>query len=227
MATMTHLIVFDLDGTLVDSRLDLAGSANRLLEELGAPQLSVDQVVAMVGEGARVLVGRVLAAAHVEADLDEALERFLLIYDRHLVDHTTLYPGIVETLDALEGITRLAVLTNKPQQHTERLLEALDLRRFFAEVIGGDSRFPRKPDPAALEHLMASAGATPQTTIMVGDSMIDVETARRASAHVCVARYGFGVFDEAQLTDALVAWSARDLITLLPASVARTRESGR
>lgn len=212
---MADLIVFDLDGTLVDSRLDLAGSANRLLEELGAAPLSVDQVVAMVGEGARVLVGRVLAAAGVATDLDAALSRFLSIYDDHLVDHTRLYPGVSELLTALESRAALAVLTNKPGHHTGRLLDALDARRHFFEVVGGDARWPRKPDPASLQHLIAAAGVPASSTVMVGDSMVDVDTARGAGARICIARYGFGHIPDTATAGALVADDPRDLLPLL------------
>jgi phosphoglycolate phosphatase len=216
---MTPLIVFDLDGTLVDSRRDLAGSANLLLKQLGAAPLSVDQVVGMVGEGARVLVGRVLDAAGVDTDLDAALTRFLAIYDEHLVDHTRLYPGVIDALQALEGRATLAVLTNKPGHHTGRLLEALEVSRYFFAVIGGDARWPRKPDPSSLQHLIAAAGASPASTIMVGDSMVDVETARGARARLCIARYGFGHIPVAETGDALVADDAQDLKALLLSAV--------
>jgi phosphoglycolate phosphatase len=216
---MTHLIVFDLDGTLVDSRLDLAGSANRLLEQFGAGPLPVDQIVGMVGEGARMLVGRVLAAAGVDTDLDVALARFLTIYDEHLVDHTRLYPGVIDALRALEGRAALAVLTNKPGHHSTRLLEALDVRRCFFEVIGGDARWPRKPDPASLQHLIAVSGVPPASAIMVGDSMVDVETARRAEARVCIARYGFGHIPDDVAVGALVADDARQLGALLLSAI--------
>lgn len=216
---MADLIVFDLDGTLVDSRLDLAGSANRLLEEFGAEPLSVDRVVGMVGEGARMLVGRVLAAAAVRTDLDVALARFLTIYDDHLVDHTQLYPGISELLPALEGRAPLAVLTNKPGHHSRRLLDALDIHRYFFEVVGGDDRWPRKPDPAGLQHLIAVAGVPPAKAVMVGDSMVDVETARAAGARVCIARYGFGQIPDSATAGALVADDPRDVAELLLSAI--------
>lgn len=208
---MSRLIAFDLDGTLVDSRLDLAASANLLLDELGAPRLSVEQVSNMVGEGARVLVGRVLAAAGVSADPDAALARFLEIYDEHLLDQTGLYPGVQEALDAVHGRARVALLTNKPRHHTERLLEALGIRHHFFEVIGGDSAFPRKPDPASLRHLIQAAGSTPAASVMVGDSLVDFETARRASTAVCLVTYGFGRFEEAILAQASVCRRPEDL----------------
>lgn len=222
---MPHLVVFDLDGTLVDSRLDLAASANALLEGFGARPLAVEQVVAMVGEGARVLVERVLRAAGVDADLPKALEQFLEIYDDKLADHTHLYPGVLDTLRALDGAAVVALLTNKPGHHTGRLLAALEIRQFFSTVIGGDSQFPRKPDPAGLLHLIDLNGVSPQTTIMVGDSMVDVETAQRAFARVCVARYGFGRLpdDGSFGPEALIAREPSDLLQLLTGFVGDDR----
>lgn len=216
---MRPLIVFDLDGTLVDSRHDLASSANLLLAELGAAPLSVDRIVAMVGEGARVLVGRVLRAAGVDADIDETLVRFLAIYDEHVLDETRLYPGVLEALDTLGGRATLALLTNKPEHHTLRLLDGLSIRERFGEVIGGDSSWPRKPSPDALRHLMQTAGASSETTIMVGDSMVDVETAQRAPARVCLAHYGFGDLSGAHGTDALHVRDPQDLRAVLAAAL--------
>ena len=186
------LIAFDLDGTLVDSRRDLADSANRMLESYGAAPLALDQVAGMVGDGARQLVSRVLEASRLSTDIEPALERFLVFYSEVLVDHTRPYDGIAEVIRQLSRQSWLAVLTNKPEGLSVRLLEALDLARFFHRVIGGDSPFPRKPDPAALLALMAEAGTRPAQSILVGDSMIDVETARRAGVGVVVAQYGFG-----------------------------------
>lgn len=189
----SRLIVFDLDGTLVDSRNDLATSANLLLHDLGAPPLDVAQVSAMVGDGARTLVTRVLEAAHrPDVEVSAALSRFLDIYDLHLADHTRLYPGVREALDGLHGRCALAMLTNKPAHHTARLLDVLDVGRYFSLVIAGDVPLPRKPDPAGLLHIIDASGASVATTLMVGDSIVDVETARRAGTHLALARYGFG-----------------------------------
>ena len=187
------LIVFDLDGTLVDSRRDLADSTNEMLESYGARPLPTDEVVAMVGEGAMKLVARALAAAGLDRpERRDALERFREIYNRRLLEHTRPYDGISEVIRAAVSRARLAVLTNKPAAPTHRLLEAFDLAMPFSWVIGGDSEFPRKPDPAAVEYLMAQAGVRAAETLFVGDSMIDVDTARRAGVRMCVARYGFG-----------------------------------
>jgi phosphoglycolate phosphatase len=186
------LIVFDLDGTLIDSRLDLAESTNEMLATYGADPLPVDRVAMMVGEGARVLVERALGAAGLNSSEPDALPRFRAIYDRRLLGHTRPYDGIPELVQRLSAGNTLAVLTNKPDDPTRRLLETFDLARFFQCVIGGDGAHPRKPDPAGLQALMREYDAAPAATWLVGDSMIDVETARRAGTRMCVALYGFG-----------------------------------
>ncbi len=187
------LIVFDLDGTLVDSSRDIAESANRLLVAYGARPLDQHAIGRMVGDGAPTLVARVFAAAGVPQPPD-ALDRFLTIYDGRLLTHTRPYAGIPDVLAELETRASLAVLTNKPIDATRRILEGLDLARYFpAEaVIGGDGRFPRKPDPAGLKHLAARVGASAEDTVLVGDSAIDWHTARNAATRICLARYGFG-----------------------------------
>jgi phosphoglycolate phosphatase len=186
------LIVFDLDGTLVDSRLDLAESTNEMLATYRAPALAIDRVAMMVGEGARKLVERALAAAGLDPAEPEALARFLEIYGRRLLVHTRPYAGIPDALMSLGNDVPLAVLTNKPGVLTQRLLDAFDLTRHFRQVIGGDSPWGRKPDPAGLRALMQTHGADPAGTWLVGDSMIDVETARRAGTRMCVVLWGFG-----------------------------------
>ena len=186
------LVVFDLDGTLVDSGQDLADAGNALLAHYGKPPLPDDEVIGMVGDGARALVRRLLAAAQATVPLEEALAVFLACYDERLLRTTRPYEGIVNTLEALARTTRLAVLTNKPQRATDRLLEGLNLARYFADVIGGDGPLPRKPDPAGLRELMKRAVADADDTLMVGDSRADLGAARQAGVRVCLAAYGFG-----------------------------------
>jgi phosphoglycolate phosphatase len=187
-----RLIVFDLDGTLIDSRRDLADSVNALLADLGADPLPLDAVVAMVGEGAALLVRRALTAAALDPDMPGALDRFLAHYDRRLLAHTRPYPGMVEALNALKTASTLAVLTNKPGRPTGIILESLGLASFFGHVIGGDTPHGRKPDPAGLLQLVRLAGATVDSTVMVGDSPVDRDTAQRAGTRLCLVRYGFG-----------------------------------
>jgi phosphoglycolate phosphatase len=188
-----RLIVFDLDGTLIDSRKDIADAANQLLRDCGAEPLPEDRIGRMVGDGAATLVARAFGASGIEQPPD-ALDRFLAIYDRWLLNHTRAYDAIPAVLERLTTRASLAVLTNKPIASTRRVLAGLDLARFFDDdaVVGGDGPFPRKPDPAGLRHLAARAGISHDDTLLVGDSIIDWRTARDAPSAVCIARYGFG-----------------------------------
>ena len=187
-----RLIVFDLDGTLVDSHKDLAAAANALVRELGGTPITEEAVVRMVGDGAAALVRRALAASGLKPDTPGALDRFLAIYDTCLLDQTKPYPGMVETLEQLATRYRLGVLTNKPARATKTILDGLDLSRFFPQVVGGDSAFGRKPDPAGLRHIIDASGASAGSTMLVGDSPVDRETARRAGVRICLTRFGFG-----------------------------------
>ena len=222
-----RLVVFDLDGTLIDSRKDLADAVNALLVELGRPLLTEAAVAGMVGEGARVLIDRALAATGADPALaPAALPRFLALYDERLLDHTVPYAEIPELLSDLHGRVRLAVLTNKPGAATVRILEGLKLARYFEEVIGGDAAFPRKPDPAALLHLMDRFGATPSETALVGDSPIDLDTARNAGVFACLARYGFGFrFTDAELRGVFVVDSPREIAQIVTAEAAGAEDS--
>jgi phosphoglycolate phosphatase len=186
-----HLIAFDLDGTLIDSRRDLADSANQLIEELGGQPLTEEQIGGMVGEGAALLVRRALRAAG-RGEREHALERFLEIYDERLLNHTRVYDGVADVVRQAHGRARLTVLTNKPTKPTERILEGLGLRGAFDEVIGGDGPYPRKPDPAGLNAMMTAANAAAGDTLLIGDSAIDLETAKRGGVSCCLVSYGFG-----------------------------------
>jgi phosphoglycolate phosphatase len=187
-----RLVVFDLDGTLIDSRRDLADAANALIAERGGAPLPVDTIASMVGEGAALLVRRALKTAGTGLQIERDLPRFLELYDERLLAHTRLYDGTRAMLDGLRPRAALAVLTNKPQRPTERILDGLGIARFFAHIVGGDSAHGRKPDPAGLNHLMNVTPARTDETMMVGDSAIDLRTARAAGVRCCLVRYGFG-----------------------------------
>ncbi len=191
MGHLHRLIAFDLDGTLIDSRRDLAESANQLIEEFGGQPLTEEQIGGMVGEGAGLLVRRAMRAAG-RGERAHALERFLEIYDQRLLNHTRVYDGVADVVRQARAQARLTVLTNKPTVPTERILTALGLRDVFDEVVGGDGPHPRKPDPTGLNAMMASAGAIAGDTLLIGDSAIDLETARRAGVQCCLVSYGFG-----------------------------------
>ena len=212
-----RLIAFDLDGTLIDSRRDLADSANQLIVELGGSPLSEDDIGRMVGEGAGVLVRRALAASRIR-EAHDALKRFLDIYDTRLLNHTRAYEGIVDAVHAARARGSVVVLTNKPLRPSEQILQGLHLRALFDEVVGGDGPYPRKPDPAGLLTLVNNVGAAPADCLLIGDSAIDHETAVRAGAQCCLASYGFGfaAFPRERLTGAeKVAESTRDLIGVI------------
>ena len=193
---MIRLFVFDLDGTLVDSLHDLSDSANELLASCGGAPLEMDAVGRMVGEGAAALVARVFAAAGVEKPVD-ALDRFLAIYDTRLLNHTRAYEGVPEVISELGARASLAVLTNKPIEATRRILDGLNLSRLFDAdaVLGGDGPHPRKPDPAGLQTLCARVNVAASDAMLVGDSLVDWETARHGGTQICLARYGFGFWE--------------------------------
>jgi len=162
-------------------------------------------------------VRRALKAAGIDVDVRAALARFLELYDERLLVHTRLYDGIREALEALAPRANLAILTNKPQRPTERILEGLAIAPLFRWVIGGDTDHGRKPDPAGLNYLMSVAGAGAAETVMVGDSAIDLRTARAAGTRICLVRYGFGFRTAvAELAgDELVADHPSEISTLL------------
>ncbi len=217
------LVVFDLDGTLVDSATDLASAASALAEELGGRPLTRAEVIGMVGEGAAVLVRRALTAAGVHPATPGATARFLTLYDARLLDTTCLYPGMRGVLDTLDPLTALAVLTNKPAAPAERLLSGLGVRQYFIEVVGGDGPWPRKPDPAGLTALRVHARGGPM--VMVGDSPVDAETAARAGATFVLARYGFGAAAlSAGLVTPFVADSPDALADVIPDALRAARD---
>ena len=198
------ILVFDLDGTLIDSARDLAESIGEMLESYGAAPLPLSDVITMVGEGAPILVRRALARAGLRPGPDDALARFMTIYDRRLLDHTVAYPGIVESLGLALRRGPLAVLTNKPLGPAIGVLESLGLRGYFSRIIGGDSEYGRKPDPAGLLALQALAPG--DRLVMIGDSPADAKVAANAHCPFVFARYGFGApkFDSPPATEYVI-----------------------
>jgi len=193
-----RLLVFDLDGTLIDSRLDLIQSINATLRHLGRPELAGDLIASYVGDGAPTLVRRALgdADADNEALLQEALEYFLAYYRLHKLDHTTVYEGIPETLAALanspNGLQRqMAVLSNKPVNPSRDIVRALGLGDFFVRIYGGNSFPTKKPDPLGVQTLLQEIGIAADEALIVGDSSIDVLTGRNAGLWTCGVTYGF------------------------------------
>jgi phosphoglycolate phosphatase len=184
------ILVFDLDGTLIDSARDIADSVSELLESYGAPAMPLSEVVTMVGDGAPMLVRRALQQSGLDPSPREALQRYMQIYDRRLMNHTVPYDGMVEALSLAVKRGPLAVLTNKPLGPSIGILEALGLRGFFTKVIGGDSEYGRKPDPRGLQSLQSLAPG--DQLVMIGDSPADWKAAEAASVPFIFTRYGFG-----------------------------------
>ena len=199
-AQQIRLIVFDLDGTLIDSERDLCNSVNAALEHMGRPRLDDHIIASFVGNGAPMLVRRVLAVENGVApdeihdeELATAYEFFLAHYREHKLDFTYAYEGVLDSLTTLAGgdNRKLAVLTNKPVRPARAICEGLGMGCFF-RIYGGDSFPLKKPDPMGLRRIMEEAGASPHETLMVGDSKVDVLTARNAGAWSLGCQFGFG-----------------------------------
>ncbi len=185
------LVLLDLDGTLLDTRRDLEASTNHMRASFGLAPLAPRRLERLVGHGARALVERTLGEERRDLH-DEGLRRLLDHYGAHCLDHTRPYPGMVEALDAMAALgVRFAVLTNKPEALSRQILDGLDLSRRLIAVVGGDTFAERKPHPRGVGHLREIAGAERSAALMVGDSIVDVETARAAGIAACGVRWGF------------------------------------
>ena len=187
-----NFIIFDLDGTLVDSKLDLAQSVNATRQHYGLPLLDNELVYSYVGNGAPMLIRKAMGPEYSEAEIQRALEYFLVHYRDHMLDNTVLYPAVKESLERLTaGGVRLSVLTNKPVRISCDILAGLGVGSHFFRVYGGNSFERKKPDPMGVHVLLAEAGVPKEEALMVGDSAVDVLTARNAEVAVCGVTYGF------------------------------------
>jgi phosphoglycolate phosphatase len=215
-------VVFDLDGTLVDSRADLAAGVNRARARFALAALPVDAVVGMIGEGARRLVERAFRDAP-DVPVDAALERFLADYAPIATEATRPYPGIPELLEALARERPLALLTNKPEAISRAILAAFGWSPHFAVVIGGDTLAARKPDPAGLRHIAAIAGIAVERLTLVGDTAIDGATARAAGCAFVLVEWGFaGELERRGIEAAARAATAEELRLRLAALADRS-----
>ncbi len=189
-------LIFDLDGTLIDSQRDLIHSVNAMLVEMGREKLNEETISGYIGHGAALLVSRALGADAKEEELRRALQFFLAYYEEHKLDTTCAYPGVAETMAELSREQwPMAVLTNKPVRISVRILEALGLANYFRAIYGGNSFETKKPDPFGASKILEEFGTAPSEAMVVGDSEIDVQTARNAGTMAATVNYGFGVHD--------------------------------
>ena len=185
------LFIFDLDGTLINSKLDLVHAVNATRVHMGETPLADELIFSYVGNGAPVLIRRAFPGATQE-QLAIALQYFLDYYRDHMLDYTVLYPGVRETLEKLDnGKRRLAVLTNKPVRISGAILDGLGVGKHFFRVYGGNSFEQKKPHPIGIETLLRETGVRKECTVMVGDSAVDIQTARNAGISCCGVTYGF------------------------------------
>ena len=187
-------LIFDLDGTLIDSKQDLIRSVNAMLAEMGREPLHEDTVSSYIGHGAPRLVARALGNGATEEECDRALKFFLAHYDEHKLDSTCAYPGVAEALEELSDFP-MAVLTNKPVRVSRKILEGLGLANYFRAVYGGNSFETKKPHPLGAKKILEELSPAPAEALIVGDSEVDVQTARNAGTLAAAVNYGFGTHD--------------------------------
>jgi phosphoglycolate phosphatase len=187
-AKQVDLLIFDLDGTLADTRADLTAAVNYALHQLALAPLSQERVCRYVGEGVEILLKRALGPGHLDA-LEAGVRLFRDYYAVHLLDQTCLYPGVRETLEHFRG-KRKAIVTNKPLDFTVRILDGLAIDAHFEVVLGGDSTTERKPHPEPAYKVLAITGVEPRLTAMIGDSPADIEMARKAGLYSVGVTYG-------------------------------------
>jgi phosphoglycolate phosphatase len=214
-ASKLRLIVFDLDGTLIDSGADLFASVNAMLRNFDRPPLPQAVIASYIGDGAPLLVRRALGDPDDQAFFEAALSYFISYYHDHKLDHTQVYPGVFQALDELrrhaEGERSMAVLTNKPIRPSQAICEALGLVPYFFRIYGGNSFATKKPDPEGLHALMREAGAAAEETLMIGDSAVDILTARNAGTWSMGCTYGLSPHtledvDADCLVDSVAEW---------------------
>lgn len=209
-----HALIFDLDGTLIDSQRDLIRSVNAMLQGMGRETLHEDTISGYIGHGAPQLVGRALGNGATEAERERALKFFLAHYEEHKLDSTCAYPGVEEALDELRGFS-MAVLTNKPVRVSVRILAGLGLAKYFRAVYGGNSFETKKPDPLGARRILEEFGAAPEEAMLIGDSEVDVQTARNAGTLAAAVNYGFGTHDRAAYPADIYLDRLTELVALL------------
>lgn len=207
-------LIFDLDGTLIDSQLDLIHSVNATLRELGRPERPNDVISGFIGDGAPTLMARALGSGAAKEETDLALKFFLAYYETHKMDNTRLYPGVAAALRELAGFP-MAVLTNKPERISVRILDDLGLTKYFRAIYGGNSFETKKPHPLGAQTILREFAADPGHTLLVGDSEVDVQTARNSGMLSATVNYGFGSHDRGTHPSDIYLDDLSELVSLL------------
>ena len=186
-------LIFDLDGTLIDSKLDLVLSVNATLAHMGRAPLAHETICSYVGNGVPALIRRALGEGATDQEIEQGIAHFLAYYRAHILDNTVTYPGVREGLELLRrGNHPMAVLTNKPVRFSQAILHGLGLSQYFRQVYGGNSFATKKPDPEGVNILLRELSVAPREAMIVGDSGVDVRTARNAGTWACGVTYGLG-----------------------------------
>jgi phosphoglycolate phosphatase len=212
--TLVRALIFDLDGTLIDSKMDLIHSVNAMLREKGKAELPAETIASYIGNGAPQLVARAMGNEASEEERRSAMEFFLVHYEAHKLDTTRPYPGVPEALEQLAALP-MAVLTNKPVRISVRILEEMNLARYFRAIYGGNSFEKKKPDPMGTNAILRELGMTPREVLFVGDSEVDVQTARNAGTFAATVNFGFGTHDRTAHPPDLYLERMTDLVALL------------
>ena len=210
---LLRAFLFDLDGTLINSKLDLVRSVNAMLRQMGRAELPVELVATFIGHGAPQLIASALGPGATDEQRHTGLSLFMSHYQEHKLDATRPYSGVVEALDSLSGFP-MSVLTNKPTTMSIEILQGLGLAKYFRSIYGGDSFEKKKPDPAGALAILQELGVPPAQAAMIGDSEVDVQTARNAGILAVAVNYGFGVHDRAAHPADLYIDSLQDLVRL-------------
>jgi phosphoglycolate phosphatase len=209
-------LIFDLDGTLIDSQRDLVDATNAMLRELARGELPPATISGYIGHGAAKLCASALGPGATAAQQAEALQIFLGHYAAHKLDYTRAYPGVPEALEEFsQAHMPMAVLTNKPTQMSVQILEGLRLGQYFSVVYGGDSFAAKKPDPAGVHKILEQFSVAPRDTLFIGDSEVDVQTARNADTIAVTVNHGFGQHDRAAHPADLYVDRLTELVPLL------------
>lgn len=195
---MIKLIIYDLDGTLIDSRQDIADAVNWTLKELGLGELPIEQVSSFVGNGVTNLMRQALdEVAKGALPLGRSIKLFRRRYGEHLLDKTQLYPSVRKVLEFFKDREQ-AVITNKPSNFSVEILQGLGIHSYFSRIVGGDQEFPKKPSPEPLFDILRTAEVSKDEAVLIGDSATDVETGHNAGVKTVAVTYGFGKYSEIQ-----------------------------